>query len=123
MQPGDYSTYSIIHKKNKTHDLSGEMWEGNLYIVSKGCKVIFFRVINDISVSVGEEAKIHAYPSSTQGGIAVRFTRTAMYRPIASSDAGVLKNVVKRSQWNWSDALGDQQVLFQNPITTATIGP
>jgi len=123
MQPGDYSTYSIVQKNNITHDLSGEGWEGNLYVVSKGCKVVFFRIINDISVSVGELARIHAYPSSSQGGIAVRFTRTALYRPIASSDSTPLKNVIKRSQWNWSDALGDQQVLFQNPITTATIGP
>jgi len=124
LQPGDYSTYSIVQRKNKTLDLSSNEATGNLESISKGCKVVFFRAINDISVSVGEAAKIHAYPSSSQGGVAVRFTRTAMYRPLPMTDTTqTTTNVIRRSQWEWADSLGDQQVLFQNPITTATIGP
>jgi len=130
IQPGDYCTHSIVQKGGKTFDLSEKVITGTIDYISKGTKAIVFRVINDISVSVKgveDEGRIHAFSSSNQGGLACRFTRTAMYRspPIGTTAITQTssRNVIRRSQWERFDATTDQQVLLANPITTATIGP
>lgn len=129
LQPGDYTSYMLKLPNNQTIDFSDEgVATTGLRFRKRNSRVVFFRVINDISVSttVGEtDGRIHAFPSNAQGGVACRFKRTAMYRPLPVVDTigkpQTSRNTIRRS--NWSIAGGnDQQVVFQNPLNT-TSGP
>lgn len=85
-------------------------------------KVLFFRIMNDISVS-GNTGKIHSWPSNEQGGVAMRMTRVTRFRPSSDfhSKLSDLNNTLHVQHVSGTaPGSADQQVTYENPITTAT---
>lgn len=129
LDPGSYCTRHIIACRNKTFDGSQEMTNGSTTSkYPKGTKSFFFRVINDITVSAtgtisGRAGDIHNWPSNEKGGVAMRYRKTYRIAPPkvpATSGTPNYRNVVKIFQsFLIPDDEKDQQVSFENPVTTA----
>lgn len=137
LQPGDFTTATIKIMGNRTVDFSKCSENGTLLGIKKFLtKQVFFRVLNDPTVSTTSNATptagvnagdVHHWPSNAIGGVALTYTKhfrmAALPNPQASNTAHAMANSIKRSNWlpTVSDAL-DQQVVYQNPISTATGG-
>lgn len=135
LQPGDHTSISINVMRNKVIDLSKHQSSGTPDYVGKGTKSIFFRVINDISISVGEDAQnprtstgagaVRAWPSNEIGGVACRIMKTVRLTcprlPDKNSVGNWLDvNVIKRARWSLTTGI-DQQVTFQNPLSSVPV--
>lgn len=135
LQPGDYSTHRIKICGQKQFDISKMQENGTMLWYARGTKTVFFRVLNDPTVSTTSNATpsagvdagdIHHWPSNPIGGVACRITKVfqmsapAMPQGSASNYAGL--NSIKRADWvsTITDAR-DQQVLVQNPPNIATV--
>ena len=126
LQPGDHTTHSIRVFGSKVLDYSNECLENAGVCASmKGTKCIFFRIINDPTVSAGT-GQIHAFPSSAQGGVACRYTKSIRIKPPAPMNLTLSnyrnQNIIRRAEWFRVDgASTDQQVVINNPINSTTI--
>lgn len=130
LQPGDYTSLTIPVMRNRTIDLSKFSSSGTPDVAGKGTKSLFFRVINDISVSVGIDPEnpristgaglVRAWPSNEIGGVACRITKTVRLTCPRMPDKNAIGNwldvnVIKRSRWSLVTG-ADQQVTYQNPL-------
>lgn len=122
LNPGDMAKKYLRVQGMKTYDLGQCQSNNTLDYNTKGTKQFFFRVINAISVSgdVGGNAKVHAFPSNDIGGCAVRYYKT--YRIQQPDNATTTENRIVLGTWNHTTETTDQQVCFQNPISTTTVG-
>lgn len=128
--PGESSSITI-KGQSKTHDFSQMMAAGSgLRRWPKGAKSMFFRIINDVSVSTSIN-RVHAFPSNSQGGVAMRYTRTYRIAPpktVANNipligqtaNSTKIRNIVVVSQTFNLDGLTDQQVCYYNPANKTT---
>ena len=127
LNPGDYTSKTFSFAA-ATFDTANSTVNNVLDIFRKGGKYVFFRVINDISVSacdVGQLGSIHAWPSNRQGGVACRFYRRVFYKPVqaqTTATSTLSMNTIKNSEWQLAAVAGeaDQQVVYQNPLAVAT---
>jgi len=120
LQPGDYATKHFNVFGSKTYNMNLNQTNNSTDAFSPGCKVFFFRIINDVTVSGDATGnKIHAFPSNNKGGIACRYTKT--YKILSPTmNAATVKKVVV-GNWCHKTETTDQQVLYQNPSGSAAI--
>jgi len=117
--PGDYTSKFFTVRKRYTANLNMDQTNNVLDTFGKGTKQFAFRVINDISVSGdGANSKIHAFPSNTQGGVAMRYTKT--YK--CQSPTNLDENKIVVGQWSRTTNFTDQQVAFHQPANTTAFG-
>lgn len=118
--PGESATKVLTVCTNKVFELVKMQNNGSLWRFPKGSVNVFFRILNDPTVS-GTSGDIHHWPSNTQGGVALRVhSRIRIRAPETASPSVRTPGVFI---YDASPAVGeglDQQVAYQNPITTAT---
>lgn len=117
--PGEAVSKIFSVCKQRTYNLALMQNGGNLWKYPKGSLNFFFRVLNDPTVS-GTTGQINHWPSNSQGGVALRLRMKTRIRappdcPLAQRKAGAF---VFDASTQGSGT--DQQVAFQNPITTVT---
>ena len=128
LQPGDYTSKTFSLARNSTFNMSDLQTGGTEHLVRKGGIIVFFRVINDISVSTIDapltEGTVQAFPSNNQGGVACRFQRVAHYKPCpidSTAATTITQNIYRVSEWQQTAEPGtDQQVAYQNPLNVTT---
>lgn len=123
LQPGDNTTAKTTVFGMKTYDMCKTLDNGALKAYPKGCKSVFFRVLNDATVSA-TVANIHNWNSNSIGGVAVTCTQVYKCKPTADTTEANQKPTIKIYHAN--DQVGtssDQQVAFQNPIAPIAAGP
>lgn len=136
LQPGDYAKHTMKIMGNRVVDFSKCSENGTILWMAKGMsKQVFFRVLNDPTVSTTTNAtptagadvgQIHHWPSNVIGGVAMTVTKhfkmAALPNPQASNANHAMANSIKRSQWlkTITDAK-DQQVAYNNPVVGATV--
>lgn len=131
--PGEYS-YLKIRGMKKTYDRSQMQGAGaDTNRFSRGSKSFFFRIINDVTCSTSIN-RIHAWPSNSRGGVAMRYQTTYRIAPPKMTPIGNVttlppaflpvtrvRNVVKIHQsYNSETDSNDQQVTYYNPPGTTT---
>jgi len=99
------------------------------WLYRKGLSYFYFRVINDITVSgiselnqISTSSRVHHWPSSRQGGVAMQYTRTIRVMPpsntaTASDRPAIVIGYMKPGA---DPIFLDQQVAVQNPVEKAT---
>lgn len=118
--PGESCTKVLSICKNKVFDLAKMLNNGTLYKYPKGATNVFFRILNDPTVS-GGNGDIHHWPSNTQGGVALRVhMKTRIRAPDSAEPPYKLPGFYVYDASKAVDTATDQQIAFQNPITTAT---
>lgn len=131
--PGESTSLHFSGVSNTTLDL--QKCKDNVtiqrYAPKANSMCLFFRIINDISVSSSSSGfnnagQIYHFPSSVKGGVAIEFKRVYNLRPPQGEYTGgnnvIADPVIVNSLWY--KAVGsaiDQQVTFENPQTTAGI--
>lgn len=134
--PGEQKKYFLQGPKNYTMDGSKLAFSnGTTPGVSKVQKYVWFRVINDPTVSGVSSGSVATntiarYPSNYRGGVAMRQKRIIRVRCPDTLDADAYADIAENrqngyiiGQWNRIDPLDeDQQVIVNNPITTTTQG-
>lgn len=120
LQPGDHASKSFLICKGKDFVGAALKNENAHYTYTKGSKAFFFRVINDPTVSA-TTGDIHQWPSTNQGGVALRFSRTLkMPPPDVVPVANQKPSAVVVNSTKVVGTSTDQQVVFQNPLAAAT---
>jgi len=127
--PGESQSYFIQGPKNKIIDLTQFTSDGVLNRFAKGIsKAVYFRVINDPTISSGlENNYVHNYPSTSAGGVAVRYTAVTKLNP-PPSDMRVSGSQVTQTNtfrdcfWTQFPTGNDQQVTYQNPQAVVSGG-
>lgn len=94
---------------------------------TKGTKVFFFRLLNDATVSAAPNpGLVHHFASNDQGGVAMTYTRTYRIKPIKGTGIGATADQVSNKyivvDTHSGTAGTDQQVAYENPVTSAPIG-
>lgn len=128
--PGATSSLSFSRKaktweQSKYRDSSDALCD-----ITKGASYFFFRTINDPTVSgtpPAGESTVHRWPSNSQGGVALHYTRTIRVTPnsIATSAGTAIGERPAIIVGNWVSfpaEESDQQVVYQNPISVSTSG-
>jgi len=115
IEPGEYATLTIRGKSNKVYDGSKmQSTDDTTFLFPKGSKSIFFRVINDITVSGTTSDRIHQFQSSGTGGVAMRYKRTYIIaQPMALGLSNMESKNVVRIQAGYHQRVSetDQQVI------------
>lgn len=129
--PGASSQLAIKCKGRKftfgTDDDDANVSTTTLNTYIKGTKVFFFRVINDATVSAGDNpGLVHHFSSNDRGGVAMTYTRTYRIAPIKGLGPGAAADQVNNKYIvvdTHSLTMGDdQQVAYQNPTTNTPVG-
>jgi len=134
LQPGDYHSKSFKICGDTVYDLSKMQENSALYWICAPGKFFFFRVHNDPTCSTttnenplaGTNAgDVHHWPSNTIGGVACRIVKNMNMSAPPAPSGGINNflafNAVRRSEWqNTITDAADQQVVFQNPLTTTS---
>lgn len=124
--PGDYASLSFNGSNNRMFDMSKCELSNAIAAACKGSKRFYFRIINDITVSQNATAgKVFAFPSNQQGGCAIRWSLNYRIRcPEGIQTLQETNNHMVYGHWFTSSQDGhtDQQVVYQNPITSSTNG-
>lgn len=118
LNPGAFSQMVIKGRSNYTMDGSQNIEEAGVTLnYTKGTKSVFFRIINDVTVSGTLGDRIHAWNSNSIGGVAMRYEIVNRMQP---PNGVVGKNTLKifRDIHNVSTET-DQQVTLENPAGKA----
>lgn len=125
LQPGCATKVKLWGPSNITYDLSKDVNNGVTNQFSKILKTVnvYFRVINDITVSAGSGA-IHNFQSPSTGGVAIRYKRTFLMRPpLNALSSNSKNNTIWDNFWYLNPAgASDQVVEENNPATVITGG-
>lgn len=117
--PGQSSSIAIQGPKSRDYDLSDFSSNGVIKNMVKGLtKQVYFRIINDVTVSANAtQGKVAAWNSNQQGGVACRFTHHIRLRPevgLPTTNGNVICSYFDGPSL---DGQSDQQVEEMNPIT------
>lgn len=132
--PGEQKKHFLQGPKNYTYDgTKGILYNGTTPGVMKCQKYVWFRIINDPTVSgvssgTTPTETIARWPSNYQGGVAMRQKRIIRVRCPDTLDADAFVDLAENRQNSYVigqfcriDALDvDQQVTVENPIAKAT---
>lgn len=122
LQPGDHTSFKVTVCKNKTFNGSIMQDNGTPYVYPKGCKSFFFKVINDPTVSA-TNGTIHRWASSSIGGCAMECTKRIKLRCPDMAAESLHRNALYiNNAVTTTTGATDQQVVYQNPLSTTTIG-
>jgi len=129
LNPGDHTTHYTKVYSNKFMDYSNMAIDnGQVSQISKGMCQVFFRVINDATVSASlGTGLIHQWFSNQQGGVAATFERRMRMAALpyqgSTSTNYRAQNSLKRASFTFNNTFAtgqqDQQVLYNNPISGA----
>jgi hypothetical protein len=130
VNPGHYHVEYIQGPKNRIYEgstmvkdgLSGEDTSANQFDrYYPGSVNVCFRVINDATVSGGTTGgQIHNWPSNEKGGVAMSCETTYKFN---GDNVGATRNTVAVADFRSTftgDAQQDQQVVVQNPASSAS---
>lgn len=122
--PGQSSSICVQGPKNKDYDLSTMSANGTLKNMVKGLsKQVYFRIINDVTVSANAtQGKVAAWQSNQQGGVACRFTTHYRLRPQVGLPATNGNVVCSFFDGPTLDGQVDQQVEEMNPVSIIGAG-
>jgi len=116
LEPGEYTSIYVAGRGKRYEGMKNLQANDAYYQHTKGSKQFWFRVINDITVAGTLTDRIHAFPSSTTGGVAMKYRRTYIVAPVkaAGSTTHEDKNVVRIQQGMHARTTEtDQQVINQ----------
>lgn len=122
MLPGESTSKVFKISGMRTYKLGNFKNNDSFWTYPKGSKSFFFRVINEPTVSGGGTGHIHHWPSNTNGGVALRVHMTSILRKpenVSTLSSATPGAFVFDATFATSSST-DQQVAYQNPITTAT---
>lgn len=120
-QPGDEMSQHFKVCGTKTYDFTTLLDNNSTnYLYSKGSIAVFFKVFNSPTVSLGAN-DIHHWQSSAFGGIAVTFQKDFKCRPPANTVETLQTNGIFSYQaFPVIGSATDQQVVYQNPLSSST---
>lgn len=130
--PGDWTTCTMQVCRKKVYDFSKYSVDGVLGERTKGTKQVFFRILNDPTISKGADpmnpltstgvGTVNHWPSNAAGGVALRVEKKVRIVPPkldnAASTTFLDVNTINRGYFSKSQG-ADQQVVFYNPIADA----
>jgi len=117
LEPGEYTTLYVAGKSNRSYEGMKNLKANDTYYqFTKGSKHFWFSIFNDVTVAGTLTNRIHAFPSSATGGVAMKDKR--VYKIGAVKAGGVTthedKNVVRIQQGMHARTTEtDQQVINQ----------
>lgn len=116
LEPGEYTSIYVQGRGKRYVGMNNLKADDTYYQHTKGSKQFWFRVINDITVSGALTDRIHAFPSSSTGGVAMKYKRTYKVAPVKAAGVSSAedKNVVRIQQGMHAKTTEtDQQVINQ----------
>lgn len=129
LPPGETASKSFVRGSRVYDPVKAKNGAELPYVFRKGSSTFYFRVINDVTVSGISvlnpdlsASRIHNWPSSRQGGVAMQYQRTIRVMPpsnvaVATDRPAIVIGCMKQP----SDIIySDQQVAVQNPVEKAS---
>jgi len=123
LEPGAETSFTTRIYGNRTMNGAENIVAGAPYLVNKGSKSCFFRIINSATIAGTATSAVHNWPSTPFGGCAIQCFKILKGRPPREALESTLSPTVLIRNFNEIQGGGtDQQVCVNNPIASTTFG-